>query len=87
MASYWPHADEDPSASAQEREFARIWRDMPKLVYSRTLQHAEWNASIVREVVPEDISLIQTHRFGNGVVLLHYAMDQAAVPPDANPKA
>src|SRR5215472_3611011 len=34
MASYWPHADEDPSATAQEREFARIWRDMPKLVYS-----------------------------------------------------
>src|SRR5215813_8610332 len=40
MASYWPHADEDPSATAQERDFARIWRDMPKLVYSRTLQHA-----------------------------------------------
>ena len=42
MAGYWPRADEDPSATVQEREFARIWRDMPKLVYSRTLQHAEW---------------------------------------------
>jgi hypothetical protein len=33
MACYWPHAD--PSATAQECEFARIWRAMPKLVHSR----------------------------------------------------
>src|SRR5205809_6107302 len=68
MASYWPHADEDPSASAQEREFARIWRDMPKLVYSRTLQHAEWNATIVREVVPDDIQRLKQQPGGDMVV-------------------
>ena len=68
MASYWPHADEDPSATVQEREFARIWRDMPKLVYSRTLQHAEWNATIVREVVPEEIQRLKQQPGGDMVV-------------------
>ncbi len=55
MAGYWPTADQDPSASAPTAEFARIWRDMPKIVYSTTLDHADWNTTIVREVVPEEV--------------------------------
>lgn len=35
MASVWPTADTDPSSTAPMVEFARIWRDMPKIVYSR----------------------------------------------------
>src|SRR5690348_11978757 len=59
MAAYWPHADEDPNASPPEREFARIWREMPKIVYSRTLQHAEWNATVRREVDPDEIRALK----------------------------
>ncbi|WP_410820859.1 dihydrofolate reductase family protein [Micromonospora sp. 050-3] len=55
MAAYWPTADQDPAASGPEREFARIWRDMPKIVYSRTLDHADWNATVVREVDVEQV--------------------------------
>lgn len=55
MAGYWPTADEDPDAGEPEREFARIWRDMPKIVYSRTLQEAGWNTTIVREVVADEV--------------------------------
>jgi dihydrofolate reductase len=55
MASYWPTADQDPQASEPVREFARIWREMPKIVYSRTLQHADWNTTIAREVVPDEV--------------------------------
>jgi len=55
MASHWPTADQDPDASAQVIEFARIWRDMPKIVFSRTLEQAGWNTTIVRELVPEQI--------------------------------
>jgi dihydrofolate reductase len=68
MAEYWPHADEDPAAKAPERDFARIWRNMPKLVYSRTLQHADWNASIVREVIPEDIQKLKEQPGGDMAV-------------------
>jgi dihydrofolate reductase len=128
MDGYWPDADRDPDASAPVVEFARIWRNMPKVVFSRTLKHADWHTTIVRDVVVEDIlalkaqdggdlalggadlaaeflrhdlvdefrvyvhpvlvgrgkrlfpeadaltnlRLIDSHRFGNGVVLLHY---------------
>ncbi|AHH96317.1 dihydrofolate reductase family protein [Kutzneria albida] len=56
MAAYWPTADEDPAASAPEAEFARIWRNMPKYVYSRTLRHADWNTTILREL---DVAQVQ----------------------------
>lgn len=55
MADYWPTADEDPSAPAPVAEFAGIWRGMPKIVFSRTLEGAAWNTRVVREVVPEEV--------------------------------
>lgn len=55
MAAYWPTADQDPSSTAAEIEFARIWRDMPKIVYSRSLATADWNTEVVRDVVAEDV--------------------------------
>ena len=33
MAAVWPTADSDPSSTKPMIEFARIWRDMPKIVY------------------------------------------------------
>jgi dihydrofolate reductase len=55
MADFWPTADEDPAATAPVAEFARIWRDMPKVVFSRTLESAAWNTRIVREVDASEI--------------------------------
>ncbi|MEO3857154.1 dihydrofolate reductase family protein [Acrocarpospora sp. B8E8] len=55
MAEFWPTADQDPAASAPMVEFSRIWREMPKIVYSRTLERADWNSTIVREVVPQEV--------------------------------
>jgi dihydrofolate reductase len=55
MAGYWPTADDDPRSTRPEQEFARIWREMPKVVYSRTLTEAGWNTRIVREVVPDEV--------------------------------
>ena len=46
MADFWPTADQDPAASKEIAEFARIWRDMPKIVYSRTLEQADWNTTV-----------------------------------------
>jgi dihydrofolate reductase len=129
MAGFWPTADQDPTEPAVVAEFARIWRDTPKIVYSRTLQHADWNTTVVHDVVADEVNslkaqpggdlalggsdllaafmrlglvdeyrvyvhpvligagkrlfhggdatvnleLIETRRFGNGVVLLRYA--------------
>jgi len=55
MAGFWPTADEDPASTPPMVEFARIWRDMPKIVFSRTLERADWNTTVVREVVPEEV--------------------------------
>ncbi|MET7904748.1 dihydrofolate reductase family protein [Streptomyces sp. NPDC005336] len=55
MAGFWPTADADPASSGPMVEFARIWREMPKVVFSRTLERAEWNTTIKRDVVVEEI--------------------------------
>src|SRR5437879_3675931 len=68
MAGYWPTADTDPSATAPMVEFARIWRDMPKVVYSRTLERAEWNATVVRDVVPEEVMELKAQPGGDLVL-------------------
>jgi len=48
MAAYWPTADADPSIPEYMAEFARIWRDKPKVVFSKTLQRVDWNSRLVR---------------------------------------
>lgn len=49
MSSYWPTAGSDPSAKPVELEFARIWTDLPKIVFSRTLTSVDWNSRLVRD--------------------------------------
>ena len=55
MAGFWPTADQDPDSPPPMVDFARIWRETPKIVYSRTLERADWNTTIVREVDPEAV--------------------------------
>jgi dihydrofolate reductase len=68
MAGYWPTADADPSSSGPTAEFAGIWRDKPKIVYSRTLPRAGWNAKVARDVVVQDIRELQAQPGGDLVV-------------------
>lgn len=131
MQQFWPTADADPDAPLPIVRFAQIWRETPKVVFSRTLDHDPGgNATVVREVTPEVVaalkreyegelalggagiaasfaeqglvdgyrlyvhpvvvgagrrlfpeggpqrmSLIDTHRFGNGVVRLDYRVE------------
>ena len=68
MAGYWPTADADPSSAGPVAEFARIWRDMPKIVFSRTLERADWNATVVRDVVVEEIMELKAQPGGDMVL-------------------
>lgn len=65
MAQFWPTADADPSAPAPVAEFAGIWREMPKFVFSRTLQEADWNTVVKREVVVEEIEALTAEPGGD----------------------
>jgi dihydrofolate reductase len=68
MAEFWPTADQDPAATSTVVEFARIWRDMPKVVYSRTLDRADWNATVVRDVVPAEVLALKAQPGGDLVL-------------------
>jgi dihydrofolate reductase len=51
--SYWD--EDDPSWGTTEQEFAAIWRPLPKIVYSTTLEAVEGNARLAREVDPDEV--------------------------------
>src|SRR5215831_8383325 len=54
MEAFWPTADADPDSPPAIAEFAGIWRDKRKYVFSHTLERAEWNTTVVRDVVPAE---------------------------------
>lgn len=65
MADFWPTADRDPNLPRPMADFAAIWRTTPKLVFSRTLQRADWHSTIVRDVVPDDIRALKAQEGGD----------------------
>jgi dihydrofolate reductase len=50
----WDTAEERPSASEAELEFARIWKATPKIVFSRTLEKVEGDARLVTDGAAEE---------------------------------
>jgi dihydrofolate reductase len=56
---YWETADENPSAGETELEFARIWQELPKIVFSKTLEKVEGNARLVRDGVAEEVAKLK----------------------------
>jgi dihydrofolate reductase len=59
MIDYWPAAETDPSATPAMLEFARIWKDTPKIVFSGTLEQVEWNSRLVREDAPAEVARLK----------------------------
>lgn len=53
MCAYWPTANLDPAASDATVEYARLWREKTKLVFSRTLQSVEWGTLVKDDAVEE----------------------------------
>ncbi|WP_174534652.1 dihydrofolate reductase family protein [Micromonospora chalcea] len=46
MSGYWPTGDQQPGATPAQIEFARNWRDTPKVVFSSTIDKVDWNARL-----------------------------------------
>jgi dihydrofolate reductase len=65
MAASWPTADQDPKAPAYIFDFARIWRAMPKIVFSRTLDRVDENARLVRTDAADEISRLKAEPGGD----------------------
>jgi dihydrofolate reductase len=47
MSSHWPTADQQPGATPAHIEYARRWKDMPKVVFSSTTRAVDWNTRLV----------------------------------------
>jgi dihydrofolate reductase len=56
---FWETADENPSAPEHVLEFARIWKDTPKIVFSKTLESVGGNARLVRDGVAEEVARLK----------------------------
>jgi dihydrofolate reductase len=54
-ADFWPSVSSDKTLPASMREFAEAINDLPKVVYSRTIQNVGWNTKIEKEVDPGQI--------------------------------
>ncbi len=56
---YWETAEESQSLAAHELEFARIWNDLPKVVFSETLGEVKGNATLATEGVAETVTTLK----------------------------
>jgi dihydrofolate reductase len=56
---YWEAADEDPALPETEREFAGIWQNLPRVVFSKTLEKVEGNATLATGSVAEEVAKLK----------------------------
>jgi dihydrofolate reductase len=57
---YWETAEEkNPSAPDYHLEFAPIWRALPKVVFSTTLENVEGNTRLARDGVAEEVARLK----------------------------
>jgi dihydrofolate reductase len=57
---YWDTVEEeDPDAHEVELEFARAWKPVPKLVFSRTLTSVEGNARLAERDIAEEAARLK----------------------------
>lgn len=56
---YWEDAAENPSLSAVEAEFAQIWQELPKIVFSDTLERVRGNARLAEGTLAEEVAALK----------------------------
>ena len=65
MAAYWPTADAAPGASPFVAEFAPIWRDTPKVVFSRSAREVAWNSRLVTSDPARVVEALKAEKSGD----------------------
>ncbi|TQS45067.1 dihydrofolate reductase family protein [Cryptosporangium phraense] len=59
MSSYWPTGDQQPGVTPAQVEYARNWRDTPKVVFSSTIDAVGWNSRLVTGDAIEEIARLK----------------------------
>src|SRR5438094_4483794 len=57
---YWETADQDQSLDDSEREWAAVWKPLPKVVFSTTLSAVQGNARLASGGLAEEIERLRT---------------------------
>lgn len=55
---YWENVDEN-SLDADQAKFCKIWKDLPKIVFSTTLESVVGNSRLVRDNLAEEVSWLK----------------------------
>jgi dihydrofolate reductase len=55
---YWETADRDPELGETQREFAGIWKALPRIVFSTTLDAVEGNARLATGSLADEIAAL-----------------------------
>ncbi|MBV8220560.1 MAG: dihydrofolate reductase family protein [Solirubrobacterales bacterium] len=56
---YWETADRDPVVGDASQEFAPLWRALPKIVFSSSLETVEGNARLATDSLAEEVARIK----------------------------
>ncbi|SDZ51555.1 Dihydrofolate reductase [Evansella caseinilytica] len=59
MANYWPAVERNPKSTEQEMEWAHKWVEIPKIVFSKTLDKVEWNARLIKDNISKEIAKLK----------------------------
>jgi dihydrofolate reductase len=59
MMEYWPTAETDPEAAPAEVEYAGIWKNTPRIVFSRTLTGVDPGSRLVRDDPVEEVTRLK----------------------------
>jgi len=65
MAAYWPTPEAASSDLDYVVEFAKIWTEKPKVMFSRTVKTADWNTRVVNEGVGEEVMRLKQQPGGD----------------------
>jgi dihydrofolate reductase len=66
--TYWETVHEDPAAPDYALEFAEIWKALPKVVFSRTLDEVVGNTRLAQRGIAEEVAELQ-ERSGKDVAI------------------
>lgn len=56
---YWETAEDNPALDFDTRDWASVWRELPKLVFSRTLSGVEGNARLATGGLGEELDRLR----------------------------
>ena len=62
---YWETADQRPDAGPVELDFAQIWQALPKVVFSRTLDHVEGNTRLATDSLEAEVDRLKREASGD----------------------